>query len=89
MSMKKVDGAYILQISNDGNFGIIQDESGHEVQIIKLVICRYQNSKQYCLFACDESYNVLGDTTHSNIDEVKEFAKNYYEEKSIRWLNAV
>jgi hypothetical protein len=60
-----------------------EDEDRQE-DITALAICKYSNEQEVYLFACNRSWNVIGDTLHNSIDAAKEFAEDYYEANDIQ-----
>lgn len=84
--VREIDGAKVIEFTALSKYGNAE-YSNQEIVIIKrLAICNYDNKQQYYLFACDDSFNVLGDTVHNSIEEAKTFAISYYNEDDIRWI---
>jgi hypothetical protein len=79
-----IDGARILKVSESGNYGFVDDElSVKEIHI--LAICKYEDSPEFYLFACDSSFNVLGDTVHESEEIAMEEALDLYDQQIIKW----
>lgn len=83
--MKMIDGARVLEISTPGDYGFSELPAGRRVQLTRLAICRYGDSGELYLFACDKSLEVRGDSIHASIQEAKQFAQTYYEIDDITW----
>lgn len=84
---KEIDGAKTIKYTKNKNFGLVEYENGENNAINFLAICNYDQKEEYYLFACDEQFNVLGDTLHYTIDEAMKFAKEYYEQEEISWFD--
>jgi hypothetical protein len=82
----EIDGAKVIKHSPIGSFGYVVGDDGEEKEIKILAICNYDNKEECYLFACDEQFNVLGDTLHDSIEEAMEAALQIYEQKEITWL---
>ncbi|UHA73747.1 hypothetical protein [Paenibacillus sp. 481] len=83
---EEIDGAKIIKRTCPGSFGYVEWESGEEKEIKVLAICNYDDQEECYLFACDEQFNVLGDTLHASINEAMEAALQLYEQEKIEWL---
>lgn len=44
-----------------------------------VAICRYAGDEGYCLFSCDDRWNVLSDTCHASLEEAIGQAEFEYE----------
>ena len=80
----ELDGAKIIKYTS-GEFGYTEDDNGEKTFIKALAICSYDDNEYY-LFACDENFNVIGDTIHESIDEAMIFALKYYQKNDINWM---
>lgn len=85
--IREIDGAKVIKYSKNKDFGFVEFENGENKIINVLAICSYKQKEEYYLFACDNQFNVLGDTLHNTIDEAMKFGKEYYEQEEIRWLD--
>lgn len=60
-----LDGAKVLEYTEAGHFGFITDydDDGNpcEREIRYLAICAYTGNDTYCLFYCDEDFEVISD----------------------------
>ena len=65
-------------------FVVYYEDEDREEDITALAICKYSNEQEVYLFACNRSWNVIGDTLHNSIDAAKEFAEDYYEANDIQ-----
>lgn len=50
-----------------------------------LAICQYDGDNGFYLFGCDESWNVLTDTYHGDLNEAERQAEFEYEGVSATW----
>ncbi|RKP55558.1 hypothetical protein D7Z26_10270 [Cohnella endophytica] len=82
----ELDGAEIVELSNKGSYGYIIDEDGNEIEISYLAVCNYKGKSEFYLFACDNRFNVIGDTVHSSIEEAKATKNNDFE---INWTTRI
>lgn len=82
----EIDGARVIKVTKFGDYGIVDYDSGEEKEIKNLAICSYGTGHEYYLFACDEDFNVLGDTLHNSIEEAMQTALQLYEKECIEWL---
>lgn len=85
--INKIDGAKVIKYTQSNEFGFVEFENGENQVINVLAICNYNQEEEYYLFACDEQFNVLGDTFHYTIEEAMNFAKEYYEQEEIEWFD--
>lgn len=51
----------------------------------RLAICQYEGEESCYLFYCDENWETITDTLHSNLDEAKKHAELEYEGVSETW----
>jgi len=79
----------ILYIDNKAtnNFGFIQFED-HRETITCLAVAKYEGSNDYYVFDCDISWNVIGDTVHSSLEEALECVNNSYDVGEFQWIKA-
>lgn len=82
----EIDGAKILKYSSVGSFGSVLLEGGEVKEIRILAICNYDNKDECYLFACDEQFNVLGDTLHDSKEDAMKAALKLYDQEKIIWL---
>jgi hypothetical protein len=83
---EKIDGAKVIKYTPIGRFGFVEYDNGEQKEIRILAICNYDDKEECYLFACDEQFNVLGDTLHDSIEEAMKAAKQLYEQEDINWL---
>ncbi|WPP41927.1 hypothetical protein SK066_02885 [Paenibacillus hunanensis] len=84
--IKEIDGAKVIKYTPIDNFGYVEWQDGIEKEITILAICHYENKEECYLFACDEKYNVLGDTVHDSLEDAMQAALELYEKHEISWL---
>ena len=53
-----------------------------------LAICKHIDDSGYCLFYCDENWNVQSDGWYESIEEAKDQAEFEYEGVSACWVRA-
>lgn len=85
---KEIDGARVICYATRSetlDFGIVSQEDGRDVAITALVIAQYEGKNDFYVFACDENWQVLGDTVHESQEKSTAFAKRYYEAEYIDW----
>lgn len=85
--IQEIDGATVICHTEPNKFGYVEFENGERQQIRVLAICKY-NKEEFYVFACDDEFNVLGDTVHTNYDEAMKFATEYYDHEETIWINA-
>ena len=61
-------------------------DDGEEKEIRVLAICNYDDKEECYLFACDDQFNVLGDTLHDSLEDAMKAAIQLYEQEEIKWL---
>ena len=83
----EIDGAKVIKYTKNKDLGFVEFEDGEPKEINGLAICNYEQKEEYYLFACDDQFNVLGDTLHYTIEEAMKFAEEYYEHEKIEWIN--
>lgn len=82
----EIDGAKVIKYTPTGNFGYVEWDDGEDREIRILAICNYDDNQECYLFACDEKFNVLGDTLHDCIEDAVKAAIQLYEQEEIIWL---
>ena len=81
-----LDGAKVLFFTSKDDYGVMLDTDGNEVAHFKyLAICKYDNSEGYCLFKCNEEYEVESDSLWDTIEICMSVASDSYN-KEIIWL---
>ena len=84
---EKLDGAKVLFYTPQGDYGKIKYPNGEIADYFRyLAICRYANDKEYYLFCCDETYEVVSDSPWDSIDQCMNIAASYKE--NIVWQQA-
>ena len=79
MKIMYIDGAKVIRLSKKGLYGNVNYKTEMKVIEIEYVaICQYENNDEYYLFACDEKFNVLGDSVYESLDDARNAAYVIY-----------
>ena len=85
MFPSQLDGANVLFYTDKGNYGVVKYETGKIAHsIFYVAICQYNNDKDYYLFSCDESFNVVADSVWSSLEQCFSIAKQQYSSVSFK-----
>ena len=86
---KALDDARVLYFTAKSSYGTVCYTSGETAhQICYLAICKYENDNNYCLFGCDENYNVLSDSSWCSVEECMKVACCSYD-RVISWISVI
>ena len=79
MFPNQLDGANVLYYTDKGNYGTVKYENGKIAhRIFYIAICQYNDDKDYYLFLCDESLDVVSDSVWSSLEQCMSIAKQQY-----------
>lgn len=84
----ELDGAKVILCTDNKEtnyYGYVRYED-HDENVTALAIAKYANGKSCYLFSCDLEWNVIGDTSHSTLEEAKYCAENSAGGKGIVWI---
>ncbi|MFN0195721.1 MAG: hypothetical protein ACKVT0_03195 [Planctomycetaceae bacterium] len=86
MAPETLDGAVVLSYAIAAeSFGKAEHPEGSVDEILYLAIAKYDDAQGYYLFACNKSWEVVGDLFYNNADDAIKDAERVYETSPIQW----
>jgi hypothetical protein len=81
-----LDGASVIYYAEASeSFGDAGRLDGSIDKIAFLAVAKYEDADGYCLFACNESWEVVGDLLYETAEDAMKDAERFYEVSPIHW----
>ena len=86
MFPKALDGAFVLFYTSHADYGNIYYTTGELAESVHyLAICKYEDSSEFYLFACNSNLEVVSDTSCRSIEECMRAAHDRYG-SAVLWI---